>query len=84
LLLMGSAMLTGVALTPPAARLGTLGRIAHLTIYLPALALYFIVLPRFTAFPRWPPVAAHGARLGVLATSFLGQTVGAWFKHPRR
>ena len=52
-LLIGAAMLTGIALMQPAggAFASVLGRgIAHLTIYLPALALYFVVLPRFYGF----------------------------------
>ena len=52
-LLIGAAMLTGVALAQAGggAFASVLGRgIAHLTIYLPALALYFIVLPRFYGF----------------------------------
>ena len=47
--LIGAAMLTGVALAQArgGAFASVLGRgIAHLTIYLPALALYFIVVPR--------------------------------------
>jgi len=53
-LLIGAAMLTGTALASAGgAFAGVLGRgVAHLTIYLPALALYLIVLPRSTAFPR--------------------------------
>ena len=52
-LLIGAAMLTGLALARPVggALQSVLGRgIAHLTIYLPALALYFIMLPRFYGF----------------------------------
>jgi ABC-2 type transport system permease protein len=87
LLLMGSAMLTGVALTQASsgAFSHVLGRgIAHLTIYLPALALYFIVLPRVYGFSALghPLQLIALASVFVLATSFLGQTVGAWFKHP--
>jgi ABC-2 type transport system permease protein len=86
-LLIGAAMLTGIALMRPAGRpfASVLGRgIAHLTIYLPALALYFIVLPRFYGFSTLgsPAQLLVLASLFVLATSFLGQAVGAWFKHP--
>src|SRR5258707_2546083 len=53
MLLIGASMLTVVAF-PQIARgsfASRLGRgIAHLTIYLPALALYFIVLRRFYGF----------------------------------
>jgi ABC-2 type transport system permease protein len=50
MLLIGSAMLTVAALAQATGGpfASVLGRgIAHLTVYLPALALYFIVLPRF-------------------------------------
>ena len=62
-----------------------LGRgIAHLTIFLPALALYFFVLPRVYGFSALghPLQLIALASVFVLATSFLGQAVGAWFKHP--
>src|SRR5262249_2739332 len=81
------AMLTRPALMRPARGVfaGVLGRgIAHLTIYSPALALYFIVLPRFYGFSTLgsPAQLLVLAALFILATSFLGQAVGAWFKHP--
>src|SRR5262245_65855695 len=53
MLLIGASMLTVDALMQAAggAFASVLGRgIAHLTIYLPALALYFFVLPRVYAF----------------------------------
>jgi ABC-2 type transport system permease protein len=62
-----------------------LGRgIAHLTIYLPALTLYFFVLPRFYGFSTLgqPLQLLALASVFVLATSFMGQAVGAWFKRP--
>ena len=86
-LLIGAAMLTGIALMQrPAKAFATVfGRgIAHLTIYLPALALYFIVLPQFYGFSALgsaTQLLALGS-LFILATSFLGQAVGAWFRHP--
>jgi ABC-2 type transport system permease protein len=58
--------------------------IAHLTIYLPALALYLIVLPRiygFSTLGHLPQLFALAA-VFVLATSFLGQAIGAWFTRP--
>jgi ABC-2 type transport system permease protein len=58
--------------------------IAHLTIYLPALMLYLIVLPRiygFSTLGHLPHVFALGT-VFLLATSFMGQAIGAWFKHP--
>jgi len=86
-LLMGAAMLTGMALAQASggALAGVLGRgIAHLTIYLPALALYFIVLPRlygFSALGNTLQLFALASPF-ILATSFMGQAVGAWFKRP--
>jgi ABC-2 type transport system permease protein len=87
MLLIGASMLTVVALqqTAGGAFASVLGRgIAHLTIYLPALALYFIVLPRFYGFSTLGhPVQLFAlASLFTLATSFMGQAAGAWFKHP--
>jgi len=87
MLLIGASMLTVVALAQTAggAFASVLGRgIAHLTIYFPALALYFIVLPRFYGFSTLGhPVQLFAlASLFTLATSFMGQAAGAWFKHP--
>src|SRR5215471_14856759 len=87
MLLIGASMLTVVALTQPGggAFATVLGRgIAHLTIYLPALALYFIVLPRVYGFSTLghPLQLFALASLFTLATSFMGQAAGAWFKHP--
>jgi len=87
MLLIGASLLTVVALAQPAsgAFASVLGRgVAHLTIYLPALALYFIVLPRFYGFSTLgQPLQLFAlASLFVLATSFMGQAAGAWFKHP--
>jgi ABC-2 type transport system permease protein len=87
LLLVGASLLTVVALAQPAggAFASVLGRgVAHLTIYLPALALYFVVLPRFYGFSTLgQPLQLFAlASLFVLATSFMGQAAGAWFKHP--
>ena len=62
-----------------------LGRgIAHLTIYLPALALYFIVLPRLYGFSTLgnPLQLFALGSVFVLATSFMGQAMGAWFRYP--
>jgi ABC-2 type transport system permease protein len=85
-LLIGAAMLTGAALAAGGgAFAGVLGRgIAHLTIYLPALALYLIVLPRiygFSTLGHLPQIFAL-ASIFLLATSFMGQAVGAWFTRP--
>ena len=86
-LLIGAAMLTAMALTQFAggAIAHVLGRgIAHLTIYLPALALYFIVLPQVYGFSALgnPLQLLALASLFILATSFMGQAVGSWFKRP--
>jgi ABC-2 type transport system permease protein len=86
-LLMGSAMLTSIALAQAAggALAGVLGRgVAHLTIYLPALALFFIVLPRVYGFSvlGHPLQVFALASLFILATSLMGQAVGAWFTRP--
>jgi ABC-2 type transport system permease protein len=87
MLLIGASMLTVMALPQPAggAFATVLGRgIAHLTIYLPALALYFIVLPRVYGFSTLghPLQLFALASLFTLATSFMAQAAGAWFKHP--
>src|SRR5436190_19440754 len=87
MLLIGAAMLTGAALAQATggAFASVLGRgIAHLIIYLPALALYFTVLPRFYGFSTLgQPLQLFAiASVFVLATSFMGQAVGAWFKRP--
>jgi ABC-2 type transport system permease protein len=87
ILLIGASLLTVVTL---AQRTGgalatVLGRgVAHLTIYLPALALYFIVLPRFYGFSTLgQPLQLFAlASVFILATSFMAQAAGAWFKHP--
>jgi ABC-2 type transport system permease protein len=85
-LLIGAAMLTGTALAKGGGAFTViLGRgIAHLTIYLPALALYFILLPRiygFSTLGHLPQLLAL-ASVFLLATSFMGQAIGAWFTRP--
>jgi ABC-2 type transport system permease protein len=86
-LLIGSAMLTRRALAQQAGGTisGVFGRgVAHLTIYLPALALYLIVLPHVYGFSMLGSLGQAFA-LGLvflLATSFLGQAIGAWFTQP--
>jgi ABC-2 type transport system permease protein len=50
----------------------------------PALALYFLVLPSSYGF-SWlghPLQFFALAAVFILATSFMAQAVGAWFKHP--
>ena len=85
-LLIGAAMLTGAALAKGGgAFAGVLGRgIAHLTIYLPAVTLYLVVLPRiygFSTLGHLPQLFAL-ATVFLLATSFMGQAIGAWFTRP--
>jgi len=87
MLLIGASLLTVVAMAERSggALATVLGRgVAHLTIFLPALALYFIVLPRFYGFSTLgQPLQLFAlAALFTLATSFMGQAAGAWFKHP--
>ena len=86
-LLIGGAFLTSVALAQRSggAVASVLGRgIAHLTIYLPALALYLIVLPRIYGFSTLgdPLQLLALGLVFLLATSFMAQSVGAWFKRP--
>jgi ABC-2 type transport system permease protein len=86
-LLIGAAALSGLAVAQAAgsAFANVLGRgIAHLTIYLTPLALYLVVLPRLYGFSTLgnPLQLFALASVFVLATSFLGQAVGAWFKRP--
>jgi len=86
-LLMGAATLSGLAIAQAAggAFANVLGRgIAHLTLYLPALALYLVVLPRVYGFSALgnPLQLFALASVFILATSFMGQAVGAWFKRP--
>jgi ABC-2 type transport system permease protein len=85
-LLVGAALLTGIALAQGGGTIASvLGRgIAHMTIYLPALALYLVVLPHIYGFSTLGDplqLLALGA-VFLLATSFMGQAVGAWFKRP--
>jgi len=87
MLLIGASLLTVVALAQGVggAFATVLGRgVAHLTIFLPALALYLIVLPRIYGFSALgqPLQLLALASLFTLATSFMGQAAGAWFKHP--
>jgi ABC-2 type transport system permease protein len=85
-LLIGAAMLTRGALSSGGGVFAAVaGRgFAHLTIYLPALALYLIVLPRvygFSTLGHVPELFAL-ASLFLLATSFLGQAIGALLTRP--
>jgi ABC-2 type transport system permease protein len=86
-LLIGAAALSGLAMAQArgSAFANVLGRgIAHLSLYLVPLALYFVVLPRVYGFS----VLGHPLQLFalasvfILATSFMGQAAGYWFKRP--
>jgi ABC-2 type transport system permease protein len=83
-LLMGAATLAGLGFAPRAAATGLLGRaFAHLTIYIPALALFLVVLPRiygFSTLGRLTDMALFALPF-LLATSFMGQTAGGFFRH---
>jgi ABC-2 type transport system permease protein len=86
-LLIGTAILTVIALPQSGGGVFStvLGRgIAHLTMYLAPLALYLVVLPRVYGFSTLGSplqLLALGAAF-VLATSFMGQALGAWFTRP--
>jgi ABC-2 type transport system permease protein len=85
--LIGSAVLSGLAVAQMAgsAFANVLGRgVAHLTIYLTPLTLYLVVLPRLYGFSTLGNLLQLFAlaSIFVLATSFMGQAVGAWFKRP--
>lgn len=85
-LLIGAAMLTrGAVNGGGGAAAGVAGRgFAHLTLYLPALGLYLIVLPRvygFSTLGHLPELFVL-ASVFLLATSFLGQAVGAVLTKP--
>src|SRR5262249_1999104 len=86
-LLVGAAFLTSIALAQGGGRpfASALGRgIAHLTIYLPALALYLIVLPHIYGFSTLgdPLQLLVVGSVFLLAPGFLGQAVGSLFKRP--
>ncbi|HVY99285.1 MAG TPA: ABC transporter permease [Dongiaceae bacterium] len=84
-LLMGSAMLGGVGFEQ-GGRAGRRGlpavighALAHLTLYVPALALYLVILPRLYGFSTLGglPSLILVAIPFILAVSFLGQLVGS-------
>jgi ABC-2 type transport system permease protein len=91
-LLMGASMLGGVAFetggwTAQRARTSAVAvfgnAIAHLLIYVPALLLFLVVLPRiygFSALGRVPDLFLFAVTF-ILTTSLFGQAVGSWFKH---
>jgi ABC-2 type transport system permease protein len=86
-LLIGAAALSGLAVAQTAggAFANVLGRgIAHLTLYLAPLALYLIGLPGVYGFSALgnPLQLFALASVFILATSFMGQALGVWFKRP--
>jgi ABC-2 type transport system permease protein len=87
-LLMGAASLGGVAFE----RRGRASRqvaavlgqgLAHWTIYIPSMLLYFVVMPRVYGFSTLgnPWAIAALTVPFILATSFLGQALGLAFRH---
>jgi ABC-2 type transport system permease protein len=91
-LLMGAAMLGGAvyeqggaaARRTRASAAAILGQgLAHWTIYVPAMLLYFVIMPRVYGFSTlgsfWQIVTLSFPF--ILATSFLGQTLGLVFRH---
>jgi ABC-2 type transport system permease protein len=91
-LLMGAAMLGGAIFergdradwrTRASAR-AVLGQaLAHWTLYVPAMLLYFVVMPRIYGFSTLGSLWAMAALSipFILATSFLGQALGLVFRH---
>jgi ABC-2 type transport system permease protein len=89
-LLMGAASLGGAAferrnrVNRPPGMATVLGRgLAHWTVYIPAMLLYFVVMPRVYGFSTLGSVWAIAALTipFILATSFLGQALGLVFRH---
>ncbi len=91
-LLMGAAMLGGVAFeqggtaarTSHASATAILGQgLAHWTLFVPAMLLYFVVMPRVYGFSTLGSVWAMAAMSVpfILATSFFGQALGLFFRH---
>ncbi|HEX9447287.1 MAG TPA: ABC transporter permease, partial [Dongiaceae bacterium] len=90
-LLIGAAMLGGIAFESGGraaqlargSSLAVLGQaLAHLVIYVPALLLFLVILPRiygFSTLGRLPDLILFASTF-ILTTSFFGQAVGAWFK----
>lgn len=91
-LLIGAATLTGLGFEDrgsasrmmPIGPASLLGRgLAHLTVYFAALVLFLVILPRiygFSTLGRLIDLALFAVPF-VLATSFMGQAAGCFFKH---
>ena len=91
-LLMGAATLGGAAFEQGgsaarrirASATAILGQgLAHWTLYVPAMLLYFVVMPRVYGFSTLGSAWALAALSVpfILATSFLGQALGLTFRH---
>jgi ABC-2 type transport system permease protein len=83
-LLMAAATLAGLGFAPRTSPAGLLGRaFAHLTICIPGLILFLVVLPRiygFSTLGKLGDIAIFAAPF-LLATSFMGLAAGAFFRH---
>ncbi|HEX3347656.1 MAG TPA: ABC transporter permease, partial [Acetobacteraceae bacterium] len=89
-LLMGAATLGGAAFESKGRRSRQIRALAilehglaHWTLYVPAMLLYFVVMPRIYGFSTLGSVWATAALTipFILATSFLGQALGLVFRH---
>ena len=91
-LLMGAATLSGAAFEQGgsagrrvrASSTAILGQgLAHWTLYVPGMLLYFVVMPRVYGFSALgsPWALAAVSVPFILATSFLGQALGLVFRH---
>jgi ABC-2 type transport system permease protein len=91
-LLMGAATLGGVAFEQGGAAgrrrrasgMAILGQgLAHWTFYVPAMLLYFVIMPRVYGFSTLGSFWAMAALSipFILSTSFLGQALGLLFRH---
>jgi ABC-2 type transport system permease protein len=87
-LLMGAAMLTALAVSQRHSRAWSgpvvlFGRtLAHVTLYIPALALFLVILPRIYGFSTLGTLSALAlfAVPFILAVSLMGQFAGLLFK----
>src|SRR5258708_17221858 len=85
-LLIGAATLAGLGFAPRTSATGLLGRaFAHLTIYIPALALFLVVLPRiygFSTLGRLTDMALFPVPF-ILPTRFIAHAPRRFFRHPQ-
>jgi ABC-2 type transport system permease protein len=88
-LLMGAAMLTALTVSQRNSRAWSgpavlIGRtLAHVTLYVPALALFLVILPRIYGFSTLGTLGALALFVlpFILAVSLMGQFAGLLFKH---